>query len=44
MNPDIEHLAKILYCKLTAEEQYFPRENLALTSDRIFEDLCEIVA
>jgi len=41
--PDIEHLAEILYSKITYEEQYWEGENLALTSDGIFQALYEIV-
>lgn len=38
-----EHMAEILYRKITHEEEYFPKQNLALTSDDVFETLCEIV-
>jgi hypothetical protein len=36
-------MAEILYRKLTYEEEYLPEENLAITSDSVFEALCEIV-
>jgi len=39
-----EHMAEILYRKITCEEEYLPEQNLAITSDSIFEALCEIVA
>jgi hypothetical protein len=39
-----EHMAEILYRKITCEEEYLPNENLAITSDSVFEALCEIVA
>ncbi|HEY4032357.1 MAG TPA: hypothetical protein VGL94_00140 [Ktedonobacteraceae bacterium] len=38
-----EHMAEILYRKLTYEEEYLPGQNLVLTSDSVFEALCEIV-
>jgi len=38
-----EHMAEILYRKITCEEEYIEDENLAITSDSIFEALCEIV-
>jgi hypothetical protein len=39
-----EHIAEILYRKITCEEEYLPEQNLAITSDSVFEALCEIVA
>ncbi len=39
-----EHMAEILYRKITCEEEYWEDENLALISDGVFEVLCEIVA
>jgi hypothetical protein len=36
-------MAEILYRKITCEEEYLPEENLAITSDSVFETLCEIV-
>jgi len=38
-----EHMAEILYRKITCEEEYRYNENLAITSDSIFEAICEIV-
>jgi hypothetical protein len=38
-----EHMAEMLYRKITGEEEYREDENLALTSGSLFQDLCEIV-